>query len=95
MVITLGYAAERDEVVLVVDHAGLDRLVEWLRDLNNSAAPDHMHRATFTNDLTESGLDDAPVVQQLRIRLVGEEGGRDLNLRPGEWIGPVARPASE
>jgi hypothetical protein len=94
MVITLGYAADRDEVILVVDHEGLAKLVAQLTKIQSRAAPDHSHLATWTDDLTADHLDDAPVVHQLRIRLIGHEGGRDLNPRPGEWMGPVERPAN-
>lgn len=93
MVITLGYAADRDEFVLVVDHEGLDKLVAQLTKMQSWAAPDHSHLATWTNDLTVDNLDDALVVNQLRIRLIGDEGGRDLNFRPGEWVEPVRQPA--
>ena len=94
MVITFGYAADRDEVILVVDHAGLGKLVAQLTNLQSWAAPDHSQLATWTDDLTADHLDDAPVVHQFRIRLIGDEGGRDLNPRPGEWMGPVERPAN-
>lgn len=92
MVITIGYASDRDEVVLVMDHDGLDGLVKKLRELQVTAAPDHVHLATWSDDLTTDALDDAPVVHQLRIRLVGEEGGRDSDPRPGEWLLPIRRP---